>query len=357
MSLAHHRRATSLWFFFLVLPLLLIGCGEKEKKQSAGKKRTPRVHLVQTIAATEQPLQHQTLRTGTLTAQKQVRIYNQEEGHIAALTLNEGDRVKQGSLLVRLDDRLLKSQLAKTRAARDKAEADLKRIQTLSKRKIVTHEKLTSSQTALRVAEAEEAVMRTRMGYTTIRAPLSGVVTERRVDPGDVAPRHTHLLTLIDPSTLITQVEVSELLLPHLKQGDPAQIRIDALGKQRFAGRIQRIHPTVDPRTRQGVVEVALTPPPPGVMAGQLCRVSLKTAPIQRLMIPFASLRQAEHTPFVYLLVDGKAVQRPVSPGMRMGDQVAILEGLKAGDKVITRGFLGLTPGKKVTPAPEAQQP
>lgn len=98
----------------------------------------------------------------------------------------------------------------------------------------------------------------------TIRAPLASRVAARRVEPGDVAPKHTHLLTVVDPSVLVTDVQVSELVLPHLKQGDRAGVRIDALGQKVYPGEVLRIYPTIDPATRRGQIEVALKPVPPG---------------------------------------------------------------------------------------------
>ena len=103
---------------------------------------------------------------------------------------------------------------------------------------------------------------------------------------------------------MLTEVTVSELLLPHLAFDAIAQVRIDALGKRSFRGRIIRIHPNLDAVTRRGIVELELQPVPEGARPGQLCRVYLDTHTAARLLIPFSSLRRDTQGEYVYK-VDG----------------------------------------------------
>jgi len=301
--------------------------------------------------AEESALPYASVRTGTLRARRQVRIFNQEEGRVTDLPFYEGDRVDAGALLARLDDALLRAELERTVATRAQADQDLKRLRRLVDRQMVSEDEVSRAATALEVAQSEEALLRTRLGYMEIRAPFAGVVAERLVEPGDAVPQHTHLLTLIDPGSLVTQVTVSELLLPHLKVGAPVAVRIDALGTGNHPGRIQRIFPQVDARTRLGTVEVVLEPVPPGARAGQLARVSLDVAALTSLNIPLAAVQQDRDGEFVYRLDESSAVHRtPIRTGTRLGVNVSVLEGLSAGDRVVTRGFLGLKDGRTVEP-------
>ncbi len=331
---------------------LLVGlaaCDQPADKSGGGHKVGEKVHLVEVVTVRSELLRHETVRTGTLTARRSVRVFNQEEGRIESLPVFEGEAVRAGQVLVRMDRRLLEAELQKAAAARQQAAADLERIRTLSKKKFTTQERLDHAETAFKVAQAEESLYRTRLEYGEIRAPFDGVVTERLVEPGDVAPRHTHLLTVIDPNTLYTKVAVSELMLPGLREGDAVDVRIDALGDAIWSGRIGRIHPTVDPRTRQGVVEVALSPVPRGARAGQLCRATLRTAESRRKVLPFAALRHDGQGEYVFVVVDGQAQVRRMRSGLRLGDQVETLEGVQDGDKVVVRGFLDLSSGKSVS--------
>lgn len=331
--------------------LLLIGCSKDEGTKSGEKKRPSRDHLVELFTTQQEATSTTHERTGSLRARRTVRIHSQEEGRVTKAPFYEGDRVTKDEILIRLDDELLVAELEKTKATARQAAIDLKRIKNLVKKRAASEDELARTKTALDVARAEQKLLETRTGYARIKAPFDGVVTERMVEPGDVVSKHSHLLTLSDPDSLVTEIHVSELLLPHLNQGDATQVRIDALGSKAFPGRILRIHPELDTATRQGVVEVLLEPVPKGARAGQFARVTLETAQTQRMLVPFAAVRRDRSGEFVYLMdSENKAQRSSVRTGIRIADKIEILEGLQPGQQVISRGFLGLTLGKKVKP-------
>lgn len=349
MSLIPSRKLHILLALLFALPLCACGGGNRGKEKPAGDQKRGQVHLVEIATAHTENLAYSAVRTGSLRARQEVNVFNQEEGRIQALPFYEGDRVSKGEVLVRLDDSLLRAELDKAEANRQQAASDLKRLRGLADRRLTSEDELARAETALQVAQAEEALLRTRLGYTVIHAPFAALVSARLVSPGDVVPKYTHLMTLIDPSSLVTEVPVSELLLPQLGIGDAVTVRIDALGEQAYEGRILRMHPTVDPRTRQGVVEIELTPVPPGARAGQLCRVTLVAEGAERRVIPFSALRRDTEGEFVFRVdEEQKAARTAVHSGLRLADRVEILEGLANGDQVVTKGFLALTDGTPV---------
>jgi membrane fusion protein (multidrug efflux system) len=184
-----------------------------------------------------------------------------------------------------------------------------------------------------------------------IKAPFAGVVSERLVEPGDVVPRHTHLMTIINPESLVIKILVSDLLLPRLHRGDAVTVRIDGLGETPFNGRIQRIYPELDEKTRMGTVEVVLNPIPDGARSGQLSRIILQSTISDRITVPFNALQRDTEGEFVYTLDEQQQSQRtPIKSGMRVADRVEIQDGLHAGDQVIVKGFLGLKPGMRIEP-------
>jgi RND family efflux transporter MFP subunit len=333
----------------LLLSGLLGGCDRKAAESGAPGKHAKSAHLVEVQAVVREPISSAYQRTASLKARRIARIYNQEEGRIVQLPWFEGDRIEQGALLLQLDGALLQAELDKARATARQARLDLKRMTDLIRRNAVSKDEVERARTALDVTAAEQRMLEIRLGYTRIEAPFAGVLSARLVEPGDVIGEHTHVLTLIDPASLVIEVQVSELLLPHLKVGDPVEIRIDALGSERFSGSILRIHPALDRNTRQGVVEAALEPVPAGARSGQFARVTLETAAIPRLLIPFAALQRDREGEYVYVVdADSKAQRTPVRSGLRAADRVEILEGLEPGQQVVTRGRLGLGAGKKV---------
>lgn len=327
----------------------LVACGEKSGDSAHGAKAKDTPIAVSVAAVSSTALAQPLVRSGTLRARRSVKLYSQEEGRIEALSVFEGDKVAAGAVVARLDDRLLSAEVRKAEAVRRQAEQNLRRVQQLAARKLVSTDEQQRADTALQVATAEASLLQTRLGYATLRAPFAAVVTERKVEPGDAVPRFAHLLTLADPQSLMIDVAVSELVLPTLKVDAAVAVSIDALGAPRFVGRITRIHPTVAADTRQGIVEVALTPVPDGAQAGQLARVYLPGEMLQRLSIPLAALRRDPSGEYVFTVDAANTAHRVgVKSGVALGERVEILEGLQDGDRVVTRGFIDLADGKPV---------
>ncbi|MBW9265036.1 MAG: efflux RND transporter periplasmic adaptor subunit [Candidatus Thiodiazotropha sp. (ex. Lucinisca nassula)] len=336
-----------------LLSILLVGCSQSSTESAHGKqvKDEDKTHLVAIEVVELRALGPVHERNGTLKPRQTVRIFNQEEGRITKLPFFEGDSVAGGETIVTLDEELLNSELEKAVATAKQMRLNLKRQEELAKRLAVSQDELAQAQTDLSVAEAEKRVLQTRLGYTRISAPFAGVVSKRLVEPGDVVPRHTHLMTIINPESLIIRILVSDLLLPQLNSDDPVTVRIDGLGEQPFSGRIHRIYPELDEKTRMGTIEVVLEPIPNGARSGQLCRVMLQTATRDRITVPFNALQRDTEGEFVFRLDERQQAQRAlIKSGMRIADRIEIVQGLETGDRIVTKGFLELEPGMKVEP-------
>ncbi len=337
--------------------LVLCAACERPPAEFADAKPTGDIatppHLVHVVEVVRDDVGLKSTHSGTLRARRTARIFTQEEGRIIDLPFFEGDLVDAGTSLATLDDALLQARLAKAMARRRKFQADVNRLDRLVRNRLTTQDELAQVKMSLDIAAADELELLTRISYTTIRAPLTGVVTERLVEPGDVVRENTQLMTLADPASLVTEIRVSELLIPHLVQEQSVEVRIDALGDQRFAGRIVRIHPTVDALSRRGILEIALDPVPAGAAAGQLCRVLIKTRSQERKLVPFSAVQRNREGEFVYVVTDDDTTERrPVQTGLRLADRIEILDGLSDGDRVVIRGFLGLGGGKAVEIVP-----
>lgn len=334
----------------LMASLLLLGC-DREK---APNPVVVKPHLVEVVIAENKEISVTRERSGSLRALQEIQIFNQEEGQIAELPYFEGDRVEKGQVIARLDDRLLRSQLLRAQALTRKSETDLAQIEDLVARKLTTRNELTRIETELAVAKADQQALQTRLSYFVIRSPITGVVTHRNSEPGNIAERYSHLMTIADQQTLITEVRISELLLNDLQVGDSVEIHIDALRTaaalpQNLTGQISRIFPDIDPMTLTGMLEIALNPVPQGARSGQFVRVVLTTQQAERLLIPFIALRRSVKEEYVFTVnADNKVQMTPVRTGLEIGEQIEILEGLEGGETVVIRGFTNLRENKEV---------
>lgn len=324
----------------------LVACGDNG---NAKARRLVKPHLVELGPVRRAPVQYVAERAGSLRALRQVKLFNQEEGQIDRVLVHEGDSVRKGQALAMLDARILQAELRKAAAKRRQAESELKNLKSLAVKKLVSENTLERARTTFDVASADESVLKTRVSYMTIRAPFAGKIAARLVEPGDIAPKHTHLLTVVDPKQLVTDVQVSELLIARLRRGDRADVRIDALGDKVYTGKILRIYPTIDPATRLGRIEILLKPVPKGARAGHFSRVTLYSSGSRPLVVPSTAVRRDERGEFVYVAGDNSSARRvQVLVGLRFADKIEIQSGLTEGQLVVIKGFIGLEEGQTI---------
>lgn len=337
--------------------LLLSGCGDNNSKT---KRKGDAIQVETTLVKREQ-LERKQLVSGVLEPIKTVRIYTEEEGRLLTLPFYEGQQVKQNQLIATLDDAIVQRELDKARALARQAQLDLKRLKRLMPRKLTSEDELARAETQLQQAEAEEKLLETRLSHTRLTSPIDGVITERLREAGDVVSVHTQILTIADISQLKIKINLSELFLTQLNPDAPVSIRIDALGDQYFQGKILRIHPTIDAPSRQGIIEILMDSIPPGARPGQLCRVEIKSRTAPRLIVPFVAIQHDTLGEFVYLVSDQETVKKQrIQTGIQIGQYVEILDGLDIDDEIVSKGFLRLDDGKKITvitPKPPEAQP
>lgn len=315
---------------------------------SERQSRKPPEHLIETVYASLQTFAVKQTITGTLQAIRKVRIINQVHGLLMALPVYPGDIVKEGQLLVQLEDNLLKAEVEKAEATLNQVKVDYRRLKDLAPRKLASESEVAQAQTLNDIAVADLHLKQTELSHSRIKAPLSGIISERLVEPGDVIPLHNHLLTLIDTSSLKAEIHLSELLLPLIEVGNQVDITIDALGDQSFNGEIKRIHPIINKDTRRGTIEVTLNPVPEGAIAGQFCRVSIHTMSKSRLMIPYTAVRHDKQGTYVYAFIQNRAKRINITTGIQQDELIEVLDGIADKQQIISKGFFGLKDGMSV---------
>lgn len=327
------------YFLCLILSLSIIGCSDTSPQK---KSRKAAEHFVETAIAHQQNTAVKQTISGTLQAIRTVRIINQVPGLLTALPVYPGDIVKQGQTLVKLDDNLLQAEVHKAQATLKQTKVDYRRLKDLAPRKLASESEVAQAQTRHEIAVADLHLKQTIFAHSTIKAPISGVISQRLAEPGDVIPLHTHLLTLLDTSSLKAEIQLSELLLPLIEMGNNVDIRIDALSNQIFSGTIKRIHPAIDKNTRRGTIEISLSPVPKGALAGQFCRVTIYTQSQSRLMIPYEAIRHDKLGTYVFALNENIAQRINITIGIQQNDFIEVLEGLNDQQVIITKGLFGL---------------
>lgn len=300
---------------------------------------------------------------GTVQAEQTAQVASQMMGTIAQISAREGDRVHQGQVLALIDDSQPRAAMEQAAAAVTAAKnqvlaansqfvlagATLKRYQQLYDTKSVSpqefdevHARYQSAEANRDMAQAGQAQAdaalaqaRTSLGYTRIRAPFDGVVTEKKADVGTLAAPGMPIFTVEDTRhyRLEATVDESDIRLARLGQAVP--VILDALGNSALSGRVAQIVPAADPASRSFVVKIDL-PADARVRSGLFGRAHFSRGQRSALLIPQAAAVERGQLRGVYAIdSSGLAGLRYVTLGGRIGGDIEVLSGLQAGEKLV----------------------
>jgi membrane fusion protein, multidrug efflux system len=292
--------------------------------------------------------------SGILEPLRTVGVNAQMSGALLSVNVEESNYVRAGQVLAQIDAREIEAQLKSAVAALDLAESTAQRSDDLWKQRIITAQEYERDRAALASAQATLEGLKTRVGYATVKAPISGVITEKRLQTGDIVSPNTRLFSIADMSMLVSRVMMSELDVPLLKAGDVVDVTVDALGGARVPGRIRRIFPAADSATRLVPVEVALTGSVlgsvrPGFTIRSVFRLGSRT---NALLIPTRAVMGPAGARAVVTVRGGKSERKLVRVGPDIDGTTEVLEGLALGDTVIVAGQALLRDGSAVRIVP-----
>lgn len=361
--------------------------------------RGPRPTEVTVVKVTREDLQAKVSANGKVQAQKKVDLSATIAGQVTHIAVKEGDRVKKGQLLLQLDPanssatargteaslQALQRDVESAKASLDQARADFERAGKNHRAGIIPDADLERARTSLATSQAaahaaERRVEQARatldgaqdlLSKTTVRAPIDGIVTAKRVEEGEVAvvgvlnQPGTVLLTVSDMSIVETEMEVDETSIPSVKLDQEALIRIDAYPNQTLHGRVTEVGSS--PIVKQSVtpneaikfkVKIEIKDPPPDIKPGLSVQADILTGfRSQAVVVPLQALvvrdieRKPGETPKpdaprdeegVYLMQDGKAKFQPIKTGLLGELNLEVVSGLAGGESVISGPFRAL---------------
>ncbi len=285
---------------------------------------------------------------GTVKTKREVMIAPRIMGTILELPFRAGDKVTQGQMLAKLDDRDVRSRLEQARSAVTAAESEFTRARTdherferLRKQNAVPLQQFEQAQAAFRAASARltgarEALKEAEIyrGYTVIRSPVNGYVVEKDMEVGDMTSPGRPILVLQEGGPLQLEAAVREGLAGTIDLGDSLQVKVDAIGKT-FTGVVEEKVPVADPRSRSFLVKVSL-PQTPGLRSGMFGRLYLPTGWVTPLTVPKQAIQQIGQLQQVWVVSEKEAPQkRYVRTGTVYEDRVEVLSGLDEGERVL----------------------
>lgn len=263
-------------------------------------------------------------------------------GRIRSISVDVGDYVKKGQTLVKMDNNSLEQQ--QTQLATLKR--DYERYKELYDVGGISKQQLDQTKTQMDITQS---AINSLAENTILRSPISGFVTKRNFDAGDVVAGMP-ILTVesINPVKLI--VNVSESFYTVVKKGMKVDVKADALKDEVFTGTVSSIHPTINPATHSFGVEITVSNNDNKIKPGMFARVQMNFGSNNRAVVSDkAVLKQSgSNQRYVFTIRNGVAVYTIVELGNRIDDKYEIISGLKEGEQVVTEGNVGLLEGNKV---------
>ncbi len=302
---------------------------------------------VEVAKATQRPVAASYSGTAALEALGESQVVAKTSGVALAVLVEEGQVVRAGQPLIRLDPDRPRLQLAQAEAQMRKLENNYRRAQQLVEQQMISANDVDQIKYDLENARALYRMASLELSYTTVTAPISGVVASRSIKPGNFVQINTPVIRIVDESRLEATLNVPERELSTLKAGQPVALAVDALPGKPFTGVVDRIAPVVD--AGSGTFRVVCSFASDGLLQpGMFGRIRIDyDQRADALVVPRIALLD-DGDPAVYVVRDGKAVRTAVKVGYVDGEWIEIRDGLKAGDAVVTAGKVALREGSAV---------
>ena len=330
-----------------IIKMLLVGgvcvasvaCQSKKSAETAAPVEVAKPKVT-TAVVNVQSVEQQSTFTGNVEGYAVNNITPQQPRRITRLLVDVGDRVYAGQKVAELDN----TALAQAKVQLENSEANYKRSLELYNFGGESKASFDAVKTAYEVAKSTYENM---LENTTLTSPISGVVTARNCDNGDmVAGLPIFVVQRINPVKIF--INVSESLYSYVKKGMKVDVTLDALAEQTFEGKVSRITPSIDPQTRTFQVEVTVANGKEMIKPGMYARVTMNYGTRQNIVVPDQSVVKMLGSGDRYIYVykaDGTVSYQKVELGRRMNDKYEVLSGIADGDEVVTSGQVSLKDG------------
>lgn len=332
------------------------GKGKGEFGRSRGGRRKSAAVPVKIDQVTRQDISEYILANTTLDAERWVNVRSRTSGQVLEIVKEEGDRVETGSVLARLDAEVASLRVNQMGVAHREAQRNFERESKMHDRNLVSEERFENVKTQLERTKSQLEEAKLNLSYKTIVSPISGLVTIRNIEVGDMVTNNLEIFSVADFNPLLARIRVTEKDFGKITVGQKAKIIVEAIPGREFQGWVKMISPVIDPES--GTIKVTVEIPGKGdedLRPGMFASVYIITETHQKgLVIPKKALvlEGEGNQVFVYEKNEktevGKAIRQKIKIGFNDSDRLEVLSGLEEGQWVIIVGHEGLRPGSEV---------
>jgi membrane fusion protein (multidrug efflux system) len=275
---------------------------------------------------------------GTARANEAVEITSKVSNTVTAVRFTDGQRVREGQVLVELDSAQARADLAAAEAASAESASQVKRSRELISTRVISESQFEQLEATMKANQARVAAARSHVNDTVIRAPFAGRVGLRRVSVGSLVSPGTTITTLDDITVIKVDFSVPENVLAGLREGLKVTAIAAAFPTREFSGTVTGVDSRVDQVSRSVTVRANIPNPDLALKPGMFLNVTLARDEHDALLVPEAALVPEQSRQFLFVVEDGRAIRREVRIGRRQPGRVEVVAGLKAGEEVIVEG-------------------
>ncbi len=322
---------------------VMTGCGTKGGKTGGAADSLKGVD-VKTYVTNLETVQNVAEFTGNIEANVVNNIGPNMPVRINRILVEVGAHVSKGQLLVEMDP----ANYNQAAVQLSNLETDYNRLKTVYDAGGVSKQQLDQLETQLRVSREQ---VRTLKDNIELRSPVSGVVTDRYFDAGDLYMTSPNgILTVMQINVVKVTMQVSEQFFPQVKKGMGVEVAVDLFPGEAFKGNVSLIYPAINTATRTFTVEVSIPNSNLRLRPGMYCRATIRLGEKQGIMLPDLAVQKQMGTAerYVYVIENGVAHRRTITIGRQIGNRYDVLSGLQAGEEVVISGVSRLAEGTAV---------
>lgn len=338
LSLRSRFLLTVLGGSLLIFPFLLSGCGGEAQSKDPSEP-----------TATATPVEIATVETGTasahfsgtasLEAEDEATVVARVGGVVEQIFVEEGQFVESGAPLVQLDDDRLRLEVQRAEVTLAKLQRVYERMETMRDKQLVSAEEYEQTRSEYEAQKVAHDLAKLELEHTTVRAPISGMVSKRHVKTGNMVRANDATFEITDFNPLWAVMHVPERELDKLRVDQPATLRLDALPEKSFSGTVKLISPTVDSETGTFRVVVEIRDPSRTAKPGMFGRVRVQyDSRDNALLVPKSAVIEEDDVSSVFVIRDTVAHRTTVTTGYTDENRVEIVDGLTDGDTVVVSG-------------------
>lgn len=333
----------------IALPFVFYGCSGNSNAQVKNEKEEEAGIPVETAQVTQGSVTATYTGSTSLEADGEALVVAKVGGVVEKIFVEEGDSVRVGQVLAKLDDEQYKLELNQAESILERLSNDYERNLSLFKNKIVSKESYEKTKSEYDTQKATCDLAQLRLNYTEIKAPINGIVSQRLIKVGNMVKLEQPTFQITDFDPLLAVLHVPEREMSKLQIGFPANLTADALSDSEFKGKILRISPIVDAGTGTFKVTVGIRDKTRRLKPGMFTRVKIVYDSHENtLLVPKDAVLTEDSEAWAFLVSDGAVTKTEVSVGYSNSTHVEILSGLSLGDTIVTTGLGSLKDGSKV---------